>query len=474
MSEVIAETKEGGKSKGKKWIIILILSGILGILLLVYLGTAFYFQSHFFPNVWINGADISYLTAGEASDILEKQIESYVIDVEDYEGGKIGTLTASDVGVFVDVKDEVNALLGQQDIFCWIMAFFDTYGHAITYEIQFDTDILPEAIGDWEAFQRKNMETPKDAYISDYLPEMKQYEIIAETHGSKLDMDRVREVLTDAIHAGRTTVNLEEEDCYVKASVTDEDAGLNKRLDIMNKWVSTAVTYDWNGREVILDGDIIYEWISEEKGEPVLDEEAVAEFVAAWAKEYDTYGRKRSFVTTQGAELVLPSAYGWKTDRNTETEELIQLIHNGAVTEREPVYSITAAQKGVDDIGKSYVEIDLSNQHLYLYASGKIVLESDFVSGRMNRSGSVTPGGIYGLTYKTRNAVLRGDDYETPVSYWMPFNGNIGMHDATWRNSFGGDIYLTNGSHGCINLPYDAAKSIYSYVEEGFPIICYY
>ena len=61
-----------------------------------------------------------------------------------------------------------------------------------------------------------------------------------------------------------------------------------------------------------------------------------------------------------------------------------------------------------------------------------------------------------------------------PVSYWMPFNGNIGMHDASWRSSFGGDIYKTNGSHGCINLPVSVAQELYGYVEKGTPVICYY
>ena len=119
------------------------------------------------------------------------------------------------------------------------------------------------------------------------------------------------------------------------------------------------------------------------------------------------------------------------------------------------------------------MEIDLGKQHLYLYVEGELILESDFVSGNASR-GWNTPAGVFGLTYKTTNAVLRGENYATPVSYWMPFNGNIGMHDATWRNSFGGEIYLTNGSHGCINLPYENAKVIYEYVYTGFPIVCYY
>ncbi len=69
---------------------------------------------------------------------------------------------------------------------------------------------------------------------------------------------------------------------------------------------------------------------------------------------------------------------------------------------------------------------------------------------------------------------MAGQGYRTPVSYWMPFNNNIGMHDAGWRKSFGGNIYKTNGSHGCINLPYSIAEEIYGYIEQGTPVICYY
>ncbi|MEG0215435.1 MAG: L,D-transpeptidase, partial [Hungatella sp.] len=78
------------------------------------------------------------------------------------------------------------------------------------------------------------------------------------------------------------------------------------------------------------------------------------------------------------------------------------------------------------------------------------------------------------LTYKERNATLKGENYATPVSYWMPFNGNIGMHDAGWRSSFGGSIYKTGGSHGCVNLPPAAAKTIFENIEKGIPVLCYY
>lgn len=325
------------------------------------------------------------------------------------------------------------------------------------------------------ALQNKNMIAPEDAYISEYSEKNKNYEIIPETMGIELNNNLVEEVVSTAIMQGDTTVDLEEQGCYETAKITAEDAALVKACDTMNKWVSAQITYDWNGNKVVVDEDTIHEWIQTDNKDPQLDEEAIEEFVAEQAKEYDTYGKKRKFTTVQGIELTLPSgAYGWKTDREEEVKELTASIEKGENIDKEPVYSSKGAQKGSDDIGNSYVEIDLTNQHLYLFQNGSIVLETDFVSGNMSKAGCMTPPGVFGLTYKTKNAVLRGADYETPVNYWMPFNGNVGMHDATWRGSFGGTIYLTSGSHGCVNLPLNMAAAIYEYVSTGFPVVCYY
>jgi erfK/ybiS/ycfS/ynhG family protein len=57
------------------------------------------------------------------------------------------------------------------------------------------------------------------------------------------------------------------------------------------------------------------------------------------------------------------------------------------------------------------------------------------------------------------------------VSYWMPFNGNIGLHDATWRSKFGGNIYVKNGSHGCINLPKNKAAELFAKIQKGCPVV---
>lgn len=466
------------KKKSRKWIAIL--AALVAVILLAYGGVAIYYQSHFLNNTFINNSNCSNLTAAQVAAIMDQQSQTYSLQVlgrdEDGVQEEIGTITAPEIGLhWVDTQSVAQELLNRQNEVLWIQMFWSTENHDVIQGVSYDEDKLQQCLAQMPALQKKNMIEPEDAYISEYSEETKSYEIIPETRGTGLNMNLVEDVVSTAIMLGENTVDLEEQGCYDTAKVTAEDAALVKACDTMNQWVSAQITYDWNGNKVIVDGDTIHEWIQPDNKDPQLDEEAIAEFVGEQAKEYDTYGKKRKFTTVQGIELTLPSgAYGWKTDREEETKELTASVKKGETIDKEPVYSSKGAQKGSNDIGNSYVEIDLTNQHLYLFQKGNIVLETDFVSGNMSKPGCVTPPGVFGITYKTKNAVLRGADYETPVNYWMPFNGNVGMHDATWRSSFGGTIYLTSGSHGCVNLPLDMAAAIYEYMSTGFPIVCYY
>lgn len=451
-------------------------SFLLGVLLLVYFGIATYFQTHFLPNTFINGTDFSKQTKEEVAALLQGQSQTYQLEVIGKEGKTVGILTAPEIElVIVDIESGIEALFEQQNEFQWILAYQRVQDFKLENGITFQYEKAEKIVESWEALDESKSKVPENAYLSEYLSEKKGYEIIPETEGTLLDKEKVKEVVLKAIEARESSVNLEENQCYIEADIKSDNPALINKMETLNKWTGTSITYDWNGATIVLDGDTIHEWIIIDGDNLSINEEAVAEFVATNAKENDTYGKKRKFTTALGEQLTLPSgAFGWKTNRSEETKALLERIQAGSVEETEPVYSSKGAKKGKNDIGSSYVECDLSNQHLYLYQNGNLILESDFVSGKMTSSNTATPPGVFGLTYKTTNAVLKGDDYETPVNYWMPFNGNIGMHDATWRSTFGGDIFQTRGSHGCINLPLENAKTIYSYVSTGFPVICYY
>ena len=67
-----------------------------------------------------------------------------------------------------------------------------------------------------------------------------------------------------------------------------------------------------------------------------------------------------------------------------------------------------------------------------------------------------------------------GEDYASPVKYWIPVKGAIGIHDASWRSTYGGQIYIRNGSHGCINTPLEQVSQLYDMVEIGTPCVMFY
>lgn len=480
-------TETTGKSARKK---ILIPVGILFILILVcccaYCAVAFSYRDKFLPGTWVNGIDCTELDGEQVAGLLTDQLQTYCLDVtgRDYASGALGSLlgqvTAEDIHLSYSVnsREAVDDLLAKQNIFTWLYRkqSDNTYSFQVSQGVSYDEEQLENIVKDWEACRPGNMKAPQNAYISECADKRKGYEVIPEVEGTKFDVQKLLELMNAAILSQETSLDLEAEGCYEEPEVRQDAAELTEPVETVNKWLEARITYDWNGTEIIIDRELIRDWITMEKDGPVLDKAAVATFVKEQAEENDTYGKRRNFVTTLGVELSLPSGYyGWLTDTEAETKELIEAICRGETVSREPVYASRARQKGTSDIGNSYVEVDLTHQHLYLYMDGAIIFETDFVSGSMSSTPDcVTPEGVFGISYKTTNAVLRGANYETPVNYWMPFYGNYGLHDATWRSEFGGQIYIENGSHGCVNLPLDAAATIYGHMSTGFPVICYY
>lgn len=483
--EGVTEIKTKKKHIGR-WITLTAILTILVMTAAAYIGIGIYYRGHFLPNTTVGGFDCSGMEVDQATDFWNALLNNYVLEVRGREpstgesGVVLGTITPEQIQMsYPDMTGTLEDIMSKQDWLLWIKAFAGQENIIESEQMCYiyDETMVEDLIRSWNFCQSQNMVPAQDAYISEYSESLNGYEIIPETRGTKLDVGQVIMLVEEALSQGNDKIDFEEVGLYIEAKILKDDSSLTIPVETANLWLSTNIVYDWNGNEVILDMGTLKDWVSIEDGEAILDEDAVSSFVRAQARKYDTYGKTKTFVTTAGVEMELNSAsYGWRTDREAETEALSQLIKEGSTEPREPIYTHKGMIKTVDsinDVGDSYVEADLTNQHLYLYQDGEIVLETDFVSGKISNN-SATPAGIFGITYKTTNAVLRGQDYATPVNYWMPFYGNYGMHDATWRASFGGDIYLNNGSHGCINLPKDMAEQIYGYVYAGFPVICYY
>lgn len=442
------------------------------IAVVMYIGGALFFQKHFFPNTQIDGVNYGWKSTLQVEKAIREKTTGYELVIYGRDGitDKIYGKEIKMAPIFDGSLDKIRE---KQNGFAWIAALWGVQEYEVPRLVSFDDKLLREKLDGLEIFREKNQKEPEDAYIGEYEEAENRYSIVPEKPGSMIKREEAENAITEALSALQEELDLDAAGCFEEPDVTSQTAWITRVVKTLNKYVASKIVYDWNGTEEIVDGKQIHNWLSVKDKKVAVDEKKVRGYINELAKRNDTFGKKREFTTTAGETIALASgSYGWWSDRSGETKELTALIKKGEVVEREPLYHARGYVKGQNDIGTSYVEINLGAQHLYLYIEGELVLESDFVSGNVSR-GYATPTGVFGLTYKERNATLRGRNYATPVDYWMPFNGNIGMHDAGWRSSFGGDIYLTNGSHGCVNLPKDVAAQIYGMIEQGFPVVCY-
>ena len=440
------------------------------------------YEECFLPGTVINEMDMSDKTVEQVKEEIMSGLDGYVLTIRE-RGGNEETISGEAIGLRAEFDGSLEALLEDQNPMDWWKRKWNpaqdngadgSGGIWIETMLAYDEELFSQAVKELDCMDEASMALPEDARISEYQPETKSYEIIPAVQGTTLVLENVEQAVSEAVLSLSSEVDLEEKQCYTKPAVDTEDEGLVSLAAQMNQYASAVVTHTLGSRQEVLDGDTIHQWIVTDGAAASIDESQAAAYVKALAKTYDTAYQTKTLKTSYGKTVKITKGnYGWRMNQAAETAAILEIIRNGEQQTREPEYSQKAASHDGNDYGDTYVEINLTAQHLFFYKNGKLLVESDFVSGNESR-GWATPSGAYPLTYKERNATLKGEGYATPVSYWMPFNGGIGMHDASWRGSFGGTIYKTNGSHGCINLPPAVAKTIYENISAGMPVLCYH
>jgi vancomycin resistance protein YoaR len=439
-------------------------------LLVIYFGMAIYFMNHFYFGTAINSINVSGKNVEEVNNQMASELQKYTLNLKE-RGGKSEEIKAHEIGLKYNSDGQFMVLKQRQNPYKWISAFFNTEASRIVEGFKFDKKLLKERVDALSCFNSSNIIEPKNP---SFKYTSSGYAIVGEVEGNKVNKDILLENVADAILKDKTTIDLESIKCYVNPQYTSSSQKIIDTKNILNKYVFSKVTYIFGKHKELIDGSTINKWLTvDEKFEVTFDEKEVKNYVDVLSKSYNTIGKKRDFVSSSGRTVNVGGGdYGWSINRAKETKALITAIKEGKTIEKEPAYIQTALSRVNNDIGNTYVEIDLTKQHLWFYKDGSLIAQGDVVTGNVSANHK-TPGGIYKLKYKQKNAVLRGPGYAAPVTFWMPFNGGIGIHDASWRSVFGGKIYKEEGSHGCINSPYYLAKAIFDNIEAGTPIICY-
>ena len=463
---------------------VLICGIVVLVLLIVYLAGMLYYNDKFLNGTMVNGSDVGGMTLQKANDQLSKKVNGQSLKLI-FNDGQNEVLQSAQLGVSYNKDNSLNQLMKNQNKWAWFIGFFKNEKNTLTDLIQISDENLTNGIASMEHAKEENQIAPTDAYIQ-YKDG--SFSIIEETLGSKFNIEELVKNIKVALSEGKQQLDVTKANGYVKPHVYKDDQDLNNQLKAANEYCLSAITYTTpKGKEIVLDGSTLITWLSKQddgsytKDESVFKEKLTA-FVKELASQYNSIGATRTFTGKDGqSHTVSGGTYGFRVSTDSEVSALLKMINeNKSENNRIPEHTGQLPSGENGGLGTTYLEINITKQHLWFVKDGSVVLESDFVSGKESDPTRLTPSGTYYIYNKERNRVLRGTkqpngkyEYESPVSYWMPFNKGIGLHDASWRSTFGRDIYINSGSHGCINLPTGFAGSLYSQIYVNLPVVVY-
>ena len=448
-----------------------ILAGIGAGVLGIYIAVAIYFGFHFYEDTEIYGIDCSQKTADTVKTEVAKRLGDYRLEIRE-RGGESEYLTAEQIKLaFVD-DSSINGMLKAQKSFLWPVMILLKRSNAAAVAFSYDRDAAMQAFSELDCMNPLYVTAPEDAYVKTTDT---GFEVAPEVMGTTLDTEKVGQALADALDAGQSMLSLEDAGCYVNPKRYSDDAALLEEAKKKSALAKAYITYDFGDRKEVVNAPLIADWIvTRADGEYVIDEVAVTDYVESLAAKYDTFGLTREFYTSLGTTVTLNGGdYGWCMDQDATVVALLNALADGYQGMMEPEYLYTAKSRDTNDIGDTYVEICISQQRMWCYQYGTCIVDTPVVTGNPNKGNATPSGGVWAIDAMKQNAILVGEGYQSPVDFWMPFNGDVGIHDMQTRAYFGGTIYLTNGSHGCVNTPYEQAQTIFNTVSVGTPVIVY-
>lgn len=457
------------------------LGAVAAIAVIVYFTGVVVFMGRFMPNTAIGDNNISLKTDAEVIGLLDSVAADYQLNV--IGGGFSYHTTGKKIGMSIDSEQIVRDMHADLNSWEWPLLVLqqgkDETGRLVVSasEAAYRADLY-EALDKFNASGKD----PVDATIV-YDGKTEKFVVKPEEAGTKFDKEAVLSLVSQAIQSLDSKVALGEEQLIQpKAFSTDEK--LVEAAELASGMVSAQITLVMAGQTVgQVNGETLSQFIAvDDKFGVTFKEDEMTAWVGELAEGFNTVGKERAYTRADGKEVsVKGGVYGWEIDADALKDAVIEGVKTGAAAQIEvPCYGTAEAWNGAGkrDWGNRYIDVDISEQYVRFYGdSGTIIWEADCISGTPDGKHD-TVKGVWTVNAKESPSKLIGYEngkkiYETKVKYWMPFEGNgIGFHDATWQPSFGGTMYANGyGSHGCVNLSYDDARSLYEIIREGDVVV---
>ena len=434
--------------------------------IVVFCAAYHFVQTHFLWNIQIDGISCEFLTIEEAIKKIneEKTKETVLLSFHD---GKKYTVALNEFGVFVD-ENRIKEIFELQ-----YFNFKDNRQYDLSGDILTDYSKVDNYLKSIPELQEQNMTTPLNAYI---IWDETKFTIVPERLGDVINFEEALTLTLKKIQDGVKCIDFSDITYTTPDLLTDD---LQSELEALNSILYSSIDFELtDGSIVSLNSDVIKTWVYKaENDKYAFDfENGIPLFVNELAIKVDEANKNMQFLASESEKMVtvnVPSDVRPQLDKEAQIENINTLIGNPNPLHLTPIYD----RQLISDMFGNHIELDIARQHIWFYKNGELIVSTPCVTGNV-RDGNDTPTGVFFLKNKNRDVYLEGFNndgtpYKSFVKYWMRIYRGIGLHDASWRYKFGGDIYLTGGSHGCINMPESAAAKTFENIDNTIPVIVY-
>lgn len=458
---------------------------VVGILLIIYVLGAIFWSTRFLPGTKINGMDASWSTPNSLAARLETIAPDYAASVTG-EGIDL-TIKQADINLSFNKETWKKAVKGLLPSFAWPFKLLSSLNENVTDGITYNEQQLENLVNAAVKDVNKTAEESKNASI-EYNESKDAFVAIEEVYGTSISPSRALKTIASGVSTMNESIELTVSDLQ-KPTLTLSSDDFATVLSQANRLAHLSFDLTVNGKRVdTVTEDMVRSWLTINKSHAVVaDLDKVTEWTRGdFSAHTDTVSSLRTYTRTDDGKRiqVAGGTYGWSVDGKKLAGMIRkQIAANSSKSIEVPFLSKGAVfVHGAQDWGPRYIDVDLSEQYVRMFdEDSNIVMQSECVTGNMAENND-TVVGVFTIEYKQSPATLIGldedydgePDYENEVYFWMPFYGGFGLHDALWRDDFGSDLYQTDGSHGCVNLPYYAAEILYGQCEAGDVVVVHW
>lgn len=454
------------------------ITGSLLFMIILLIAAVWYYQAnHFNSNIKINGINVGGMTADQALKKLKTTILKntvYVGNQQVFDGKdtKMGFMKS-------DLPQVKKILKGQWTFFPSSKAY--NYSLWPSKQDQYRNQTLKKQVEEKLLAMNQTLKKPKDAEVRLVKG---QIVVTNSVSGDQYDVPSLLKDFEKHNYVSEIYLN----PVYIQP-IKEYSEFIKNQQKMLEEFLVQTVDYKVQNKVFKLSAKELIKnaSITKDLQIKIKDEGEVKKKIAEINHSQSTLNKDFTFKTHSGSVIsVKGKGYGWAINVDKEIPRIVKAFESGKKSvSASNIYGNGWKGEGYgydtvknNGIGNTYAEVSIAAQRIWIYKNGKLVVTTNVVTGNHSTQHDTSPG-VWYILYKQTPAVLTGREngkitYQTPVQYWAPFtNDGQGFHDANWRSNFGGNIYKSNGSHGCVNTPPSVMKTVYDNLSTYDPVVVY-